>query len=88
MASKFFREAGKRRKLEELKEQLQEHPYFKRTDMAKPVFVKVLGIIEKDEVEWKNQYTSSKLGILDFADVHQHLTDEDEILEAMDLLGD
>ena len=83
---KFFK---KDLALKELKRNQEENPYYKRIDMPKPVLVKVNGIdSEKKIIEWSNQYTSSNSEILDFCASHVHLTDEDEILEAMELFGD
>jgi phosphoenolpyruvate carboxylase len=75
--------------LKELKKNIEEHPYYKRIDMPKPVLVKITELnSDKKIVNWSNQYTSSKSEILDFYSTHQHLTDEVEILEAMELFGD
>lgn len=83
---KFFK---KDLALKELKKNQEEHPYYKRIDMPKPVLVKVNSIdSEKKIIEWSNRYTSSKSEVLDFYTNHVHLTDEDEILEAMELFGD
>ena len=57
-------------------------PYFKRVDMPKPIFVRVDDVSPDGDVQWTNQYTSSSSNIVSFYQVHEHVTDDDSILEA------
>lgn len=72
----------KKQRREELDNQLSVHPYYKRIDIPKPIFVMVQEVLGYT-VSWKNQYTESSQDILEFCNTHQHLESDEEIIEAM-----
>lgn len=78
-----FKEIVTKKKLiEQTKGELEVHPFYKRIDMPKPIFVKVDKLDSSGKVHWTNQYTNSTLDIEDFCLAHRHLEDDDSILEA------
>lgn len=73
----------------ELKDLLEIHPYFRRVDMPKPILIRVDSFDHKTgKVSWTNQYTSSSSDFKDFLKSHEHLTDDDSILDAKILFGE
>ena len=78
-----FKEIVTKKKLiEQVKSELESHPFYRRFDMPNPIFVKVDKLDTSGKVYWTNQYTNSMLEIEDFCLVHRHLEDDDSILEA------
>lgn len=83
----IFKDVKIKKVIEEITGEIEMNPYYKRIDMPKPVFIRVDSIDrENKKVTWTNQYTSSSLDIMKFREVHEHLENEDDILEAMELL--
>ena len=73
----------------ELKDLLEIHPYFRRIDMPKPILIRVDSFDRKTgKVSWTNQYTSSSSDFKDFLKSHEHLTNDDSILDAKILFGE
>ena len=78
-----FKEIVTKKKLiEQVRKELESHPFYKRIDMPKPIIVRVDKLDTSGKVHWTNQYTSSTLEIEDFCLVHRHLEDDDSILNA------